>query len=345
MHEHQPRTIRSRWPEMPALPLIRLSTAKPLVAALDQRGLPADAVLEGIGLTRAAVESSETFVPAILMYQLCEEAAKAAKDKHFMANVGETLNTAEWPPLVEASNTAKTVGNFLTTFAIVATEHSSATEQNLEIRGRNAFFFGRRSFEPSIVPAQIDGFFVGLFVSILRRAMGADWYPAEVLVTLSDPGALPPIFHGIKANRGDRRGHRICFPAQWLNRPFSRPDFLRRSTEEAENASPGRKIGDSVRQALKPYLGRTRLTATRTAEICGIKPRTLARLLARESTTLSAVIDEMKREVATEELASSDRSVVDVAAALGYSDPTSFARSFKRWTGVSPREYRRSTTS
>ena len=140
MHENQPRTIRSRWPEMPSLPLIRLSTAMPVLAALDRRGLPTDAVLEGMGLTRAAVESPDTFVPAILMYQFCEEAAKAAKDKHFMANIGEAINTAEWPPLVEASSTAKTIGNFLTTVAIVATEHSSATEQTLEVRGRNAFF-------------------------------------------------------------------------------------------------------------------------------------------------------------------------------------------------------------
>jgi AraC-like DNA-binding protein len=330
---------------MSTLPLIRLSTATPIVTALDKRGVRTDAVLEGMGLTRAAFKDPETFVHATVMYQLCEEAAKATQDPHFMTQVGETIDTAGWKPLIKAGETAKTVGNFLTAFAIAATAHSSATQQCLEVRGQNAVFVGRRSFEPSIVPAQIDGFFVGLLITIVRRALGVNWKPAEVLIILSDPSVLPPVFHGIKAIRGDRKGYRIQFPAEWLNRPFDQPDFLRRATEEAADIAPARRTVAAAKQALKPYLGNTRLTVARAATICDLKPRSFSRLLAREGTTVSALIEEIKREAATEALAHSDRSVVDIAAALGYSDPTSFARSFKRWTGVSPREYRRSESS
>jgi AraC-like DNA-binding protein len=117
---------------------------------------------------------------------------------------------------------------------------------------------------------------------------------------------------------------------------------LRRSRKEAGHKAPAKTIVDSIIQALKPHIGVPRLSSERIAEICGMKPRALSRLLAGEGTTLTTLINDLKRDFAVEELTHSNRSVVEIAAELGYSDPTSFARSFRKWMGVSPREYRRS---
>jgi AraC-like DNA-binding protein len=39
-----------------------------------------------------------------------------------------------------------------------------------------------------------------------------------------------------------------------------------------------------------------------------------------------------------------ERSVKQLADALGYAEPSSFHRAFKRWTGKTPADYRASTT-
>jgi AraC-like DNA-binding protein len=49
----------------------------------------------------------------------------------------------------------------------------------------------------------------------------------------------------------------------------------------------------------------------------------------------------MRRTLAENELNNSDRKVAEIAAMVGYLDPTVFSRAFKRWTGVSPREFRK----
>ena len=329
---------------MSSLPLIRLITAEPIVAELDRRGLPTDGVLDGVGLSREALFDPETFVHAIVMYQFLENAAKAANEHHFLAAIGEQVDVTKWLPMVEVSKDAMTLGDLLTGWNISATEHSTAMEERLDIHGASAVLSGYRSFDMTIVPAQIDGFVTGFLISILRHAMGSDWKPSDMLVTVSDPSALPPIFHGIKAIKGDRRGHKIRFPARWLTRPFDRSDFVSRAQTERIQPRPAQTIVDSIKQALRPYNHEPTLSLQRAAEICNMKPRAFSRLLATEGTNLTTLVSRLKQDFAEEALRGSTRSVADIAADLGYSDPTSFARSFKKWTKVSPREFRRSTT-
>jgi AraC-like DNA-binding protein len=69
-------------------------------------------------------------------------------------------------------------------------------------------------------------------------------------------------------------------------------------------------------------------------------PRSLQRRLAAEGTSLHQEIEEIRRTMAVAILR--DRSIVveDVAFLLGYSEPSTFFRSFKRWTGTTPRQFR-----
>jgi AraC-like DNA-binding protein len=74
-----------------------------------------------------------------------------------------------------------------------------------------------------------------------------------------------------------------------------------------------------------------------------MKPRAFSRLLTAQETNLTTIINRLKQEYAEDELAHSDSSVANIATDLGYSDPTSFARSFNKWTNMSPREFRQSS--
>ncbi len=49
----------------------------------------------------------------------------------------------------------------------------------------------------------------------------------------------------------------------------------------------------------------------------------------------------MRKVRAEQELANSNRKISEIAAMLGYADSTVFSHAFKRWTGISPSQYRR----
>jgi AraC-like DNA-binding protein len=66
----------------------------------------------------------------------------------------------------------------------------------------------------------------------------------------------------------------------------------------------------------------------------------LRRRLQKENTSYQALKDEIRCEVAIDRLLNHNAKVADVAEYLGFTEPSSFVRSFKGWTGQTPRTYR-----
>ena len=69
--------------------------------------------------------------------------------------------------------------------------------------------------------------------------------------------------------------------------------------------------------------------------------RTLQRRLRGAALTYAGLVQQARCEAASHMLLKSDHSVSDVARMLGYSDPAHFTRAFHRWTGLTPRQFRR----
>ncbi|WP_414832006.1 AraC family transcriptional regulator [Afifella sp. YEN Y35] len=68
---------------------------------------------------------------------------------------------------------------------------------------------------------------------------------------------------------------------------------------------------------------------------------TLRRKLRLEGQTYNDIKDELRMAVATQELLHGHSKVGELAADLGFSEPSAFHRAFRRWTGKSPGEFRR----
>lgn len=72
----------------------------------------------------------------------------------------------------------------------------------------------------------------------------------------------------------------------------------------------------------------------------GLSLSTLRRKLEREGTSYRMLKDLVRRDLAIRQLTQSHRSVAEIAAALGFAEPSAFHRAFRQWTGVSPADYR-----
>ncbi|SFK49281.1 AraC family transcriptional regulator [Shimia haliotis] len=75
----------------------------------------------------------------------------------------------------------------------------------------------------------------------------------------------------------------------------------------------------------------------------GMSSRTLARRLGELDTTYQKVLSNLRQALAERYLKDGAMTQAEIAFLLGYSDVSSFAAAFKRWTGHSPGEKRRMT--
>lgn len=75
----------------------------------------------------------------------------------------------------------------------------------------------------------------------------------------------------------------------------------------------------------------------------GYSPRTLQRKLQQSGTSFHKVLDEVRRTFACQYLKETSLTVSEIAFLLGFSENSAFNRAFRRWTGLTPGDYRRNT--
>lgn len=83
-----------------------------------------------------------------------------------------------------------------------------------------------------------------------------------------------------------------------------------------------------------------KVTAHSVAAMIGMSDRSLHRHLAQEGTSFKRLLDNTRFSVAAEYLQTTGLSVDEIAVRCGYGDVSNFRKAFRRWSNLSPSDYR-----
>jgi AraC-like DNA-binding protein len=318
-----------------------LQLIQPVLSALASRGLDPEGVLETVGLTLLAVEQPGATVHVMVIHEFLESCAKATGDNCFCAKVGASLDTTGWPMIRQAMSEARTLGTFLRIYVTKAGQVASSVTAFLDIRGDVATFGEERRFKPLIVPAQNDGFMVGLKVTLLEHALDSMFDRSQVTLVVSDPSVLPKEMKAFRVLKGDVMGTKVQFPSEWLAvplNPITAPSVPQDKPINMKDAD----LLSSFRALLRQHVAQGGITARHAADLVRMSPKSLARRLSAFDTTASKEILSAKMDYAKHALTTSDRSVEKISLDLGYSDASNFARAFAKLVGATPTDFRES---
>lgn len=132
-----------------------------------------------------------------------------------------------------------------------------------------------------------------------------------------------------------------------LELPLREPDpSLReyldlRATVLLDSLEGGRDFENLVRTKIDEELANGAPALGAVARRLGMSGRTLQRRLTAEGLSFSTLVDQVRRTAAVGLIQNPKFSVFEVAALSGYQDAQSFRAAFVRWTGMTPREYRK----
>ncbi len=122
-------------------------------------------------------------------------------------------------------------------------------------------------------------------------------------------------------------------------------EYLRQTPYQlVRRDTPGvdRRLSDQVESILTRHASGAMPGAREVASALNMSARTLHRRLTQEGTSFQQLKDSFRAGLARHYLGRQELSIDAIATLMGFQDNSAFYRSFRKWTGMSPGEYRRS---
>lgn len=140
--------------------------------------------------------------------------------------------------------------------------------------------------------------------------------------------------------------NRLCLSLDVLQLPVTRGnERLYRALEPyLERERQERSVSDELLSQVTRLIASDMSSgAPSLVDICdqlGLSRRTLQRRLKAHGIEYSALVEDVRRELAMAYIQDSDYSMTEISLLVGYAESGSFTRAFRRWTGQSPQQYR-----
>jgi len=198
--------------------------------------------------------------------------------------------------------------------------------------------------ETSTTPASAryaDAIAAGFFMEILRCACLDKFKPKDIIVVTSDESLLPYDLIPRASLVLGESGVLLRFPSDWLDHDLPPIDSDLELQKPELPGSFDKDLKARVKDILKQNLSNAEFGIDDVAEAIGIKKWKLQRSLNKDNTSVAKLRNEVRSMEASHLLGSAELSVSEIAARLGYTNPSNFSRSFRAKTGKSPFEFRK----
>ncbi|QFU08617.1 Virulence regulon transcriptional activator VirF [Rhodobacteraceae bacterium THAF1] len=315
---------------------------------LLEGGYPADTLLAGTGLDSLQLQDPQFRSGFPPLRQLLLNAIAATGDPHLGVTLAQSFRpTYIGLPAYAAMNAARFKAGLEVLERYFALSFPAIDLRLLDrlpggmaaIRVRSRFpFDDLEYFGIGSAVVAIDG--------LLKAMLGEETVTDNVEMAFAQPDGwfdiVPRIAFPVRF--GTERT-RVVFHAELLDRPLPGSDPLNHARLTALCAQAMAEMA----QAASP-VGQVEAILTKADPLCpslsqiaaklGYSERSLRRHLQQSDTTFRAMLDEIRERRARALLSETSMPVKGVAATLGFESPSNFARSFKRWTGLTPNAFR-----
>jgi AraC-like DNA-binding protein len=323
------------WPQ-------RVGGLAALPRLLAQQGVASAGVLGAAGLAPDALSCPEKSISFAGGARALSEAARLSNCPHFGLVVGQQTRLTDLGPVGAMMQAAPTVGAALRTFAEHQRRISTGGAVFLQEHGRTASL-GYAVFHPEVGRlGPVYDTAAGAGASLMRELCGDEWAPGEVLLPhrrSSDARHFEQVFRC--PLRFDAEHFAMNFPAAVMSRPLQRRLGAHSPAPAGpDTAPPEAELLPQLYRSLRLLLLQGGAAGAQSARALEMSQRTLARRLEVLGVGFRQVLDDVRFGLARGLLGETDLPVVDIALALGYAEASPFVRAFRRWSGMSPLQWR-----
>jgi AraC-like DNA-binding protein len=321
-----------------------------VIAQVTAQGLDATPIRQLPGLRQRNLDDPDLRVPESVAQEAWRLAARMTGDAALGLHVAESLPRGALDLVEYAFRSSTSLASGLGRLARYSRVLSDRVAARTEAHGRDLLLLMGDVGDGPLHPARTE-LSLAVALRLARDATGVDIRPLRVSFAHEAPRDQSdherffrgPVFFDSGSNSMVLRGDDAERPLRGADPALAAIVRRRLDKALAEREQPdGGSLAIRVRRMMLEELGQRALTPADVALRLDISTRTLSRRLADEQTSFRHILDEARCQIATALLNDRSLSVGDIAFFLQYSEPAAFHRSFKRWTGRTPRAFRES---
>ena len=310
-------------------------------------GLRRDELVEAAGLGAVDFSNPDARVPAWAEVALWQLVAQREPDPSVGIRMAAGLPAREWGLLGYAISFSSTLGAALRRLVRYWRILNDAVQFRFEETTQHRVAVAQCLSELGLALPHAVSFRFAALVGSCRMVTRAEVVPSEVAFAFGQPDGTLEYHRFFRCPlRFNQPESKIVFVRRDLDLPIPGGDetlagYLSESAERTlRTLCSGTSTRDRTRAAIWAVLSEGRPTLSHISSALHVPPRTLQRHLAAEGTTLQREVEHVREQMAIATLRERMIPIDEVAFILGYAEPSTFYRSFKRWTGMTPRQYR-----
>ncbi len=328
--------------------VIATSVMDGLLATLGARGIDSHAMSARLGMRSGASSDAAEFTPLAAFTTLLETASEEQDDPMIGLTLGKLFDYSSLGVIAQLFRSASTLGEGIDRFVRFFPVLQSNTRSTLTVENGQARFSYTITDHTVRHRMQDAGFTETVFCALIEDSIGGDWKPSCVDFEHS-PGKQQAMYsaHFGCPLRFERRENAIFFPERCLDMPMKGRDAGLFRSLEADLAGRMRHsdfrldLVSSIKAWITAALCRARsIDIEDAASDFGMSLRTFQRKLFELGVNYADLRNAVRMQIAETMLASTTLPIPAIAAHLGYSEPSAFARSFRHLTGETPARYR-----
>ncbi len=331
--------------------LIAVNYPAALLRLCQREGINSQTILENTDYCAETLESTKGFIPFEQYKEMIHNASDAFDQPHLGLLLGSELGLTTHGMVGIAALASLTYGDaikltsrfFKCRFPVIECIYKETDEYVcLELQERISI--------ERVKPFLIESIFTSLR-DVSKLLINDHYEKIEFEFDFSDPGYSKEYVKILGDNiKFDQPVSRMTVPKAVkficlkMAEPLTR-ELAEKSCEKVlENFSQQSCISEKIRMLLccdeHELLNFTFPQMEKIAAHLNMSPRTLRRRLKLEGTCLQDLIDEIRKKLALRYLTETQLSITQISSQLDFNDASYFSRSFKRWIGVTPSQYR-----
>ena len=344
----RPETVMSDEPRPVRSPTSSFRNTVIIRGALQARGMNADEVLRAAGIEPEEYENTDKRVPFETVDRLFQLVVERTDDPSIGIDLVNHMNPTVYEALGVALLCSSTLRNFFRRFQRFFDIVSSLEHGVFHETGYGGYFAQEPRVEYSSTTRGVHAdAFVAVSIKFIRLVYQPDYLPRKVELCWE-----PPEQYHDKYN--EYFGPEVEFGAERTAIHVEAADLdVPLSGSNASLAFHNDQLATAILADLKKHDLKARVYARlieylpagdcsreKVAHSLNMSESAFQKKLKAEGTSYQEVLDQTRSELARHYLGKSGLSISEAAFLLGFTDSSNFSRAFKRWTELSPTEYR-----